>query len=63
MINITLQVVAQSVTSSFNQLSMSGLKIHDLASCGGDLVDLISLKVKFCLIILFFSVSGNFNGV
>ena len=29
-INITLQAVAQRITSSFNELSMSGLKIYDL---------------------------------
>ena len=60
-INITLQAVAQRITSSFNELSMSGLKIYDLPSCGGDLVVLNSIQVWFFLLMLFlrfFFVSG-----
>lgn len=60
-INITLQAVAQRITSSFNELSMSGLKIYDLPSCGGDLVVLNSIQVWFLLLMLFlrfFFVSG-----
>jgi len=43
-VSITLHTVAPAITTSFNKLSTSGLKIYDLPSCGGDLEFWISLR-------------------